>query len=148
MKSISSIYLLTCTTLFTVFSSVANATSTTMGDLINNNVDVASVSTTALALVGSAIGIAVMIAAARIMLENGARPFTPPTEMLEPGSHTMSVPAVGPVDPATGESLDKDGFDSDVHTVDDLPPPEKDKGKKDSWIMPPGMLVYSNRGDL
>ena len=69
-----------------------------------------------------------------LMLENGARPFTPPTEMLEPGSHTMSVPAVGPVDPATGEILDKDGFDSDVHTVDDLPPPVKEKGKKDSWI--------------
>ena len=66
MKSISSIYLLTCTTLFTVFSSVANATSTTMGDLINNNVDVTSVSATAQALVGSAIGIAAMIAAARI----------------------------------------------------------------------------------
>ena len=66
MKSISSIYLLTCALLFTVFSSVANATSSTMGDLINNNVDVTSVSATAQALVGSAIGIAAMIAAARI----------------------------------------------------------------------------------
>ena len=66
MKSISSIYLLTCALLFAVFSSVANATSSTMGDLINNNVDVTSVSATAQALVGSAIGIAAMIAAARI----------------------------------------------------------------------------------
>lgn len=47
-------------------SGMASAAVPTIGELINSNVDVGSVSTTATTMMGSAIGIASLIAAARI----------------------------------------------------------------------------------
>lgn len=47
-------------------SASAFAVATPMGDLINNNVDVSSMSSTATAIAGSAVGIAALIRAARI----------------------------------------------------------------------------------
>jgi len=47
-------------------SGMASATATSMGQLINDNVDVGSISSTGSAIAGSAIGLAALIAAARV----------------------------------------------------------------------------------
>jgi hypothetical protein len=44
----------------------ANAVAPVMGDIINNNVDISSVSDTATAIVGSAVTVAGLVAAARV----------------------------------------------------------------------------------